>query len=52
MDCMNGVDKMMTEFTIWLAQQTREIQLCYYLVIYIMLELSALYGIYEETKDY
>lgn len=51
MDCMNGVDKMMTEFTIWLVQQTKEIQMCYYLMMYIILELCAFYGIYQETKE-
>lgn len=43
---------MISELSIWIAQQIKEIQLCYYLVMYILLELSAFYGIYQETKDY
>ncbi len=43
---------MISEFALWIAQQTKEIQLYYYLVMYIILELSAFYGIYQETKDY
>ena len=48
---MNGVDKMISEFSIWLIQQEPEIQLCYYLVMFIILEISAFCNLYQETKE-
>ena len=50
-DVRNGVDKMFSNFSFWLMQQPKEIQICWYLGTFIIFIVCIIYGMLQEPKE-